>query len=174
MTRKYILSACLFVLAVISGVCYGAENSDRQAQTELAIRKFGQENVERFEQMFQTEEFDFKNGLFNGNILHYAALIGDLNRVKLLVEKGANVNARDFIGASVLHYAAQSGNLELVQWLVKHGSNVNTKDDDGKTVLHSAASSGNVELVKWLIEKGLDINKKSKDKETVLHSAAES
>ena len=99
MTRKYILSACLFVLAVISGVCYGAEDSERQAQTEIAVKEFGQENVERFEQMFQTGKFDFiscyENRGHGGNVLHYAALMGDLNRVKLLVEKGADVNAKN-------------------------------------------------------------------------------
>ena len=49
MTRKFILSACLFVLAVISGVCYGAEKSDSKALTARAVKEFGQESVERFE-----------------------------------------------------------------------------------------------------------------------------
>ena len=146
MTRKYILSACLFVLAVISGVCYGADNSDSQAKTKLAIRMFGQKSVERFEQMFQTGKFDFiscyENRGHGGNVLHYATLMGDLNRVKLLVEKGADVNAKNLYGDSVLYHAVRSGNLELVQWLVEQGSDVKAKG-----ILHSAAFSGNLELV---------------------------
>ena len=124
MFRKFILSACLFALAVISSVCYGAEISDRQALNEKAVEEFGKENVERFEQMFQTGEFDFKYhydscGRYN-TVIHYAALMGDLNRVKLLVEKGADVNAKDEDGKTVLDYASR--NQELVDWLKEHGA----------------------------------------------------
>ena len=124
MTRKFILSACFFALAVISSICYGAEISDRQALNEKAVEEFGKENVERFEQMFQTGEFDFKYhydscGRYN-TVIHYAALMGDLNRVKLLVEKGADVNAKDEDGKTVLDYASR--NQELVDWLKEHGA----------------------------------------------------
>ena len=156
MTRKFILSACLFALAVISSVCYGAEISDRQALNEKAVEEFGKENVERFEQMFQTGEFDFKYhydscGRYN-TVIHYAALMGDLNRVKLLVEKGADFNTKNKRGETVLFYAVQSGNLELVKFLVEKGADVNAKDEDGKTVLDYA--SRNQELVDWLKEHG--------------------
>ena len=117
MIYKTVLSACLSVLVAISGVCFGAENSNHQSKTQRAIEIFGKESVERFEQMFQTGEFDFTycSDSEKGGVLRYAALMGDLKRVKLLVEKGADINTKDNDKTSILYYAIRSGNLELVQ-----------------------------------------------------------
>ena len=169
MTRKYILSACLFVFAVISCVCYGAENSDRQARTARAVEEFGKENVECFEQMFQTGVFDFNYhydsyGRYN-TVLHYAALMGYLNRIKTFIEKGANVNAKcSFSGLTVLHYAVKSGKLDVIKYLVEHGADVKAKDKYGKSAIFYAVENGNLDIVKYLVEKGA--NFKAKDMPT--------
>ena len=74
-----------------------------------------EEDVERFEQMFQTGSFDFSYcSAFGENVLHYAALTGNLNRVKELLEQGADVNVKAREDWTLLHSAARSGNLELV------------------------------------------------------------
>ena len=161
MIHKSVLNVCFIVLVVISSACFGSENSDSQVQT--AVKCFGKEGVERFEQMFQTGEFDFqyRNERSKCSVIHYAARQGDLNRVKLLVEKGADVNEKDDYRSSVLHYAVESGNLEVVQYLVEKGVDVNAKDEKNRTVLHDAALSGNLELMQWLIEQGLDVHAKS-------------
>ena len=54
--------------------------------------------------------------------LFNAAQSGNLERVKELVEQGANVNAKKIDGKTVLQYAAQSNNPELVEWLKDHGA----------------------------------------------------
>ena len=160
--RNTILSACLILLGVFSCVCYGAESPNGEARSKNAIDRFGRASVECFEQMFQTEKFDFGyQGKCGCNILHYAALTGNLNRVKLLIERGADVNAEDKNGLTVLHFAAKSGNLKLVKWLVEKGLDVNSKNVHGGTILHDAARSGNMELVRWLVGKGLDVNAKT-------------
>ena len=80
---------------------------------------FSKESIERFEQMFQTGNFDFecRSGSYydGGNVLHYAVMKGDLKCVKQLLECGANIKVKDKWGRNVLNYAALSGNLELVQ-----------------------------------------------------------
>ena len=154
MFHKSVLNACFVVLAVISSVCLGSENSDSQAQT--AVKNFGKEGVERFEQIFQTGEFDFhyRNEKSKCSVIHYAARQGDLNRVKLLVEKGADVNEKDYYRSSALHYAVESGNLELAQYLVEKGADVNAKNNYGTAVLHLAAKSGSLELVELLVKQG--------------------
>lgn len=89
MNRSFILSVFAFVFAVISGVCAAAENSNSLALTNKAVDEFGQESVDRFEQMFQTGEFDFDyRGNGKATILHYAAFMGNLDRVKTLIQKG--------------------------------------------------------------------------------------
>ena len=59
MIRKFVLSVLLLVSVVISGVCFGAENSDISSLKQKAVEQFGQKCVERFEKMFQTGRFDF-------------------------------------------------------------------------------------------------------------------
>ncbi len=55
--------------------------------------------------------------------LYFAAEKGHLAAAKRLVERGANVNARDsFFGATVLDLALQGGHVELARYLLAHGA----------------------------------------------------
>src|SRR5215813_5986299 len=58
-----------------------------------------------------------------------AAKKGDVEAVKSLIAKGANVNARTNYGATALHFAADRGHLEVVKALVEAGADVNAKDE---------------------------------------------
>ncbi|MBR5160643.1 MAG: ankyrin repeat domain-containing protein, partial [Thermoguttaceae bacterium] len=168
MIHKSVLNICIFVLAVISSVCFGSENSDNQAQT--GVKGFGIEDIVRFEQMFQTGEFDFhyRNESNKCSVIHYAAGLGNLNRVKLLVEKGADVNEKNDYGSTVLHYAAVSGKLKLVQYLVKKGADVNAKDNENMTAFDLAAARNKMDIVQWFIENGADINSEGLSVNTIL------
>jgi len=46
---------------------------------------------------------------------------------RLLIEAGADVNARDMHGATPLHVAVSQGAVEVVELLLNHGATVNTK-----------------------------------------------
>ena len=55
--------------------------------------------------------------------LYFAAEKGHLAVAQRLVERGANVNAKDrFFGASVLGMALGNGHLELARYLLAHGA----------------------------------------------------
>jgi Ankyrin repeats (3 copies) len=58
-----------------------------------------------------------------------AAKKGDIEAVKSLIAKGANVNARTNYGATALHFAADRGHLEVIKALVEAGADVNARDD---------------------------------------------
>lgn len=81
----------------------------------------------------------------------------DLNKVKSLVEGGADINKVNARG-STLSVAATFGNYEIVDYLISHGANVNPKENLGDTPLMHAASGGNLDMVKLLVEKGANIN----------------
>jgi uncharacterized protein len=107
------------------------------------------------------------------NKLLKAAKKGSLEEVKTLLEKGADVNAKDQEDyLTVLTYAALSGNLELVKHLVNRGADVNARDKDGKTALMFASRLGNVDVMTLLRDHGADVNIRDKDGKTALMAAA--
>jgi ankyrin repeat protein/serine/threonine protein kinase len=64
-----------------------------------------------------------------------AARTGSPELVQTLVEKGANVNAKDDTGRTALMWAANNGASDMVQFLLSKGAEVNAKDPTGKTAL---------------------------------------
>jgi len=103
-----------------------------------------------------------------------AAGRGDVEKVKELLEKGANPNA-EAKGWGVLpplHRAARGGNTEITKLLIEKGADINAKDKDGRTPLYYAAESGHIHVVELLIEKGADPNAKDDIGWTPLHCAA--
>ncbi len=69
---------------------------------------------------------------------------------RLLIEHGANVNARAAGGHIPLHEASANGNIELVRMLIEKGADVNAKTDDGKTPLDFAIEYKREEVVELL------------------------
>jgi ankyrin repeat protein len=57
--------------------------------------------------------------------LHIATYKGDVKRVKELLKKGANPNAKDKDGRTPLHAAAYEGHVDVVRLLLEHGADPN-------------------------------------------------
>ena len=55
--------------------------------------------------------------------------------VELLINKGANVNSKDFFGVTPLHLAALGGNTEIAKILIENGANINAKNKEGESPL---------------------------------------
>ena len=80
--------------------------------------------------------------------------------VKLLIEKGANVTARDKGQNTPLHWACNHKRLDVVQTLIQNGAEVNVKDRVLWTPLHEAVATGSLEIVKYLVSVGADVTAK--------------
>jgi ankyrin repeat protein len=80
--------------------------------------------------------------------LHSAAAGRQLGIVRLLLERGAAVNARQHLGWTALHEAANQGNCEMAETLLRHGADSALGNDDGKTSLDIAVERGHTELVR--------------------------
>src|SRR4051794_2640215 len=87
--------------------------------------------------------------------LMYAAIYGDAEAVRLLLEKGANLNAQNNRGGTALMYATDSE--EKTRLLLDHRSNPNLRSGEGRTALLVAVGQvGSYPVVKLLLERGAD------------------
>jgi ankyrin repeat protein len=84
--------------------------------------------------------------------LHEAVRLGEPGFVRMLLEKGANPNARDYSGETPLHEALRRRDRDMVGALLDFGANPNLPDRMGLTPLQAAGSDGY--LVRRLLEKG--------------------
>ncbi|MCE2460530.1 MAG: ankyrin repeat domain-containing protein [Pseudomonadales bacterium] len=66
---------------------------------------------------------------------------GSVDRVRGLIEAGADVNVRNYKGQSALHCAAKAGFVDIVALLLEHGAQVNARDGQGETPLGAALRS---------------------------------
>lgn len=100
----------------------------------------------------------------------------DLEMVKLLVRKGAGINARDYYLKTPLILEAENwsdANPEVVRHLLEHGADVNARDDKGMSALLAAAERGNAAVARILLEKGADLTLENKDGKTAWRLAAQ-
>ena len=93
-------------------------------------------------------------------------------RVKLLLQEGANINQKDKRGNTALHYAAKHGFAEMVTLLLDNKANINQPNNNGWTPLWVAAETGKIEVVKLLLDNGANANPVDTEGNTPLHYAA--
>ena len=74
--------------------------------------------------------------------------------VQYLVEKGANIEAKNIDQWTPLHFASRKGSLPIVQYLIEKGANIEGKDNEQKTPLYISFERNNTTIVEYLIEKG--------------------
>ncbi len=87
-----------------------------------------------------------------------AARAGNAQKVKDLLQKGADANAKNHEGTTALMFAAYQGSQEMIEALIEKGADVNAKDNEGSTALMAASLGGDLSGVEALLEKGADIN----------------
>ena len=86
--------------------------------------------------------------------LHRAARAGDLDGLKVALEAGAEVDARDGGGRTALMHAVDRGYVLLIQPLLAAGANPDERTPDGATALFIAAVHEHVEIISELIKGG--------------------
>jgi uncharacterized protein len=111
---------------------------------------FGQEAIARLLLDRGADATAVARNLMRVQALHSAAATRQLGIVRLLLEHGTPVDARQQGGWTALHAAAQNGDREMVDVLLKFGADPAQGNDDGKTAASLATEKGHTELAAFL------------------------
>ena len=109
-----------------------------------------------------------KRDRYGMTALMWASHCGHEAVVRLLLEKGADINAKDPFGGTALKEAADEGRKTLVRLLLEKGADINAIAGFGEPALITAAGLGLENIVWLLLEKGADINAKDRNEITAL------
>lgn len=102
-----------------------------------------------------------------------AAMKGNKQAVRSLIQQKANVNAPQADGTTALHWAVRADDLETAQLLIGAGAKVTAANRDGATPLLLAAINGNAPMLEVLIKAGADPNTPlTKSQDTALMMAS--
>lgn len=83
--------------------------------------------------------------------------VESLEIAQFLIDKGAEINYQDYIGATPLHHFT-GVNLDIMKLLIQHGADVNKIDDDGKAPISRAVMFDHYESFKLLVNSGAELN----------------
>jgi hypothetical protein len=95
--------------------------------------------------------------------LNQASWNGHAACVRILLQHGADVHARDRHGYTPIRLASFSGAKECVQLLIEANADVNAASNNGYTATHTASGHGRLGCLQLLIDNGADVNARSRN-----------
>ena len=105
--------------------------------------------------------------------LHVSSHWGHVEIARILLEHGADIEARDKNYWSPLERASTEGHVELVQVLLEYGAEANARDAERCTPLYLAWDFGRPAVIRALLRHGADVRARYKNDQTLLHQVEE-
>lgn len=137
------------------------------AQSSICKDDLGRYNVSRICSGFgKTDQPE------NWQPIHAAACVGNVEYLRNLIHRNADIDVRDGFGRIPMHIAASLGRTPAVEMLVYSGADINATDDNGWTPLMHAAWERHPSTVISLINSGADITLLGNHGVSVLMAAA--
>ncbi len=93
------------------------------------------------------------------------------NKIKELLEMGADIQIRTNTRKTLLHVAAEENHLETVKFLLQLELACFSDEGQGLPLMHIAVKNKSLELLNLLIEQQVPVNTKNANGETALHKA---
>lgn len=87
-----------------------------------------------------------------------SANTGDLEKFKMLLNKGADINAKDFVGKTAMTNSLANRHFNLSKFIIEKGADVNTSGINGYSPIYVAVTVNNTKIVEMLLDRGADAN----------------
>ncbi|UCE61244.1 MAG: ankyrin repeat domain-containing protein [Phycisphaerales bacterium] len=169
------ISLAAIMLAFAAGLCLAGDDLDLHTAA-------GAGDLARMDTLLrQSPDLVHARDALGFTPLDVAARNLRVKAAELLIEAGADVNAKDRHGTTALHVVLavhrkekglQTHRKALVSLLIKSGADVKATDGRGKTPLHIVAMTGQDPLLELLHKAGTDLAAKDHLGRTPLHYAA--
>ena len=101
-------------------------------------------------------------------LLHSSAKGNHFKITELLIDRGANIEVKNFGGGTTLNLVSQRGNIGIVKLLLDKGAKIEIKNDNGMTPLSLATMRGRIIVMKYLIKMGANVNSEMVNGKTIL------
>ena len=103
--------------------------------------------------------------------VHTAILFGKDDILQLLIENGADINAKDNQGNSPIYIAVKNNEIRILRILIEKGADINAKNNLGQSPLHLAVELNNFNYTQVLILSHADINTLDANRNSPIHIA---
>ena len=100
-------------------------------------------------------DFEFE-GDGGGGLIHTASAGGSAEIMRVLIDRGLDINERDPYDWTPLHYAADNGRAEAINLLLDRGADLNARNLMGQTALVIARDNDDKGTVDLLLARGAD------------------
>ena len=148
-----LIKALIMAVAFILPIAAHAEiNGDDQVAYTQALRDGDVKTVQKYLDAGLSPNEQF----FTWTAIQIAANKGQLAVVKLLVEKGADINYKHPVTKMTsFQLAAYENYPEVVKYLASNGADINAKMRGGISIIRAIRDEGNTEMVELLISLGV-------------------
>ncbi|XP_062596261.1 putative ankyrin repeat protein RF_0381 [Saccostrea cucullata] len=104
------------------------------------------------------------------NLVHSAVWVGNMEMLKVLLEKGLDINDISEKEKIVPLLSCINDKTDISKHLLDmYPYSIDTRDNCGENTIHVAAWCGNIDFLNFLVRHGFDINSTRNDGKTVLH-----
>ena len=153
---------------------YRTERPGKASATPLHYAAFiNMHDIARFLIVEHSQDVNARSFGEKQTPLHVSSWRGHVEITRVLLEHGADSEARNEYGYSPLYKATESGHVELVQVLLEYGADANARGYRGCRPLYLASYSGYLAIMRMLLKHGADVKAQDEENETPLHWARE-